>query len=60
MFVVLQKEIPISTNLLEAIVEIRNENECREFVSEKVKDRLICVGTPCGCKGPCNVRYLQY
>jgi hypothetical protein len=56
LFVVLQTGGPITLNLLEAIVEIRDDATCRDAYCRSFTENMVCAGTPSGGRGPCYVR----
>jgi hypothetical protein len=60
MFVLLQPGGPISTNLLEAFVQIRDDTSCNALYFGTITDRMICAGSYSGFMGPCHVRRLQF
>jgi hypothetical protein len=60
MFVVLQPAGPISRDLLEAFVQIRDDASCNATYFGAVTDRMICAGPYAGFVGPCHVRRVQY
>jgi hypothetical protein len=58
MFVVLQAGSYNSENLLEAFLQIRDDDTCNDAYSIAVTDSMICAGSHSGFVGPCFVRSL--